>query len=90
MLLLLIVFPYETPVVLKENENYEDLNELMMRIYQDEVEAEARINEIYVAPKQIEGEVDETENDRNPSCGAVCCDPRYSRATFVGCMLAVL
>ena len=49
--MLLTVFPYDTPVVLKETEEFEKLNELMMRIYQDEAESEARINEIFVAPK---------------------------------------
>ena len=51
IILLLTVFPYETPVVLKENEDFEKLNDLMIRIYQDEGEADARINEIYIAPK---------------------------------------
>lgn len=88
--MLLLVFPYETPVVLKETEEFEKLDELMMRIYQDDVEAEARINEIYIAPKVKEGDQEESENDRNPSCNAICYDSRYSRATLVGCALSVL
>jgi len=36
---------------------------------------------------------DDEEDDGqagNVSYGAVCCDPQYSKATFVGCTLAVL
>lgn len=41
--LLLVVFPYETPVVLKERDDMVTLNELMRRIYPEQDVAKTRI-----------------------------------------------
>lgn len=88
ILMLILVFPYDTPVVLKEKKMDATLLELMTNIYEYQLAAKDRIAQIYV-DEDIEEGAEQEENDRDPSCGAVCCDKKYRRATFVGCSLSV-
>lgn len=84
MALMQFVFKYDTPVVLKQNGEYVKLNEFMSKIYHATVVQE-KIDEIQA------GGVDTThaEDIGNIGYGAVCCNPTYSRATFVGCSLSI-
>lgn len=79
VLLLWCVFPYDTPYMLKQKNKTEDLNKLMNNIYKTEEIAQERIDIIVVAVGE-DGEI---------SYGEVCCDPKYSKATFVGITLAI-
>ena len=77
-------FKYDTPFVLKQKQETVKLRELMSKIYHPYIVQE-RLDELN---KGDEEEVDSAAEDIG--YGAVCCDPRYSKATFVGCTLAVL
>lgn len=80
VLLLFFVFPYDTPYVLKQRGETEKLNTLMNNIYSTEERAAERTSFIITV----------NEDDQNDmSYGTLCCDPRYSRATILGCALSV-
>lgn len=81
VLLLVCAFPYDTPVVLKQKGQEAELKAFMNKIYTEEATANERIEQIVVE----EGE----DDDSGPSYGAICCDPRYRRATGVGITLAI-
>ena len=86
ILLLLTLFPYDTPVMLKTWKKDKELKELMTKIYIDEKTADERIALIKVEEPPKEGD---EENENDPSCNAVCCSPRYARASWIGCLLSV-
>jgi len=65
--------------MLKQKNQTEDLNKLMNNIYKTEEIAQERIDIITVSVGE-NGEI---------SYGEVCCDRKYSKATFVGITLAV-
>mmetsp|Transcript_102 Transcript_102/g.198 ORF Transcript_102/g.198 Transcript_102/m.198 type:complete len:265 (-) Transcript_102:19-813(-) len=61
----------------------------MSKIYSPFVVQE-RIDEIQVANNfDTSGLAEENENENDTGYGSVCCSPQYSKATFVGCTLAI-
>ena len=84
--LFLKVFRYDTPVMLKQNRDHAQLRSLMSRIYAP-LYVDVRIAEI-VSTYNEEGV--ETGLAESISYPKVCCSPKYSQATFVGCMIALL
>lgn len=78
--MLYCVFPYDTPVSLKQNGKFDDLNRIMNKIYKTEEIAIERIDEIVVISD---------EAGKKLTYGSLCCGPRYRRATWVGCILSV-
>lgn len=72
--LLVVIFPYETPEVLKERNEVESLEYLMRRIYQQDEVVRKRIKDIRVGS--------------NMRLTDVICQPRYRNATLMGCLLA--
>lgn len=80
VLLLLFVFPYETPKVLKQNKQFGKLNSLMNKIYDNSLVPE-KITEIVV-------ESDSKESS-SPTYGETLCHPRYKLATTVGILLSI-
>ena len=85
--LLVTIFRYDTPVFLKLKGDNVRLNELMSKIYHPYVVQE-RIAELE-GEEQLDGVSANNADEDNISYGKVCCDPRYSRATFVGCSIAI-
>jgi MFS family permease len=80
--LLTTVFPYDTPPIIKQNNDFISLNAFMGKIYKPEV-VQSRIDE-------LGGDFENSEDKiTNIGYGAVFCNPMYRRATFVGCMLAI-
>ena len=77
LILLLTVFPYDTPKVLKQTDQHATLHELMGKIYKPN-QVQRRIDEILV----------EERNVASPSYGETFCSPKYRMATFVGCALS--
>lgn len=59
----------------------------MSKIYHPYVVQE-RIAELE-GEEQLDGVSANNADEDNISYGKVCCDPRYSRATFVGCSVAI-
>jgi len=82
MLLLVFVFKYDTPPFLKQKGKIHDLNVFMGHIYHP-TQVQKRIDELADTGN------DTSRNDQQVSYGQVFCNPQYSRATFVGCSLAV-
>jgi hypothetical protein len=67
MALLFIVFPYDTPPVMKSRGEYQKLNNLMSKIYKPNV-VQDKIDE-------IQGGDDDDESKFNASYGDVFCSP---------------
>ena len=86
IVLMVFIYPYDTPVMLKQNGRHEKLREFMCKIYNPYVVQE-RIDEIAV------GNLDNTElggmKDYDIGYSAVCCSPSYTKSTFVGCALSI-
>jgi hypothetical protein len=83
ILLLLFVFPYDTPVVLKGRGDHDRLHTFMSKIYKPEV-VQDKINEL------AGGAIEENDFETSSvSYGDVFCSPYYRKATFVGMCLAV-
>ena len=82
--LLICVYPYDTPPILKMRGDYQRLNEFMGKLYQPYI-VQQKIDEIAA------GGLDTTDADmaHNVSYKEVFTGPLYRRATFVGCTLAV-
>lgn len=83
VLLLIFVFPYDTPTFLKQRGEEYRLKELMLKIYKEEEVVDERISQIVVD--------DSSKEDGSKELGykAVCCSPKYRRATLVGCFLSI-
>ena len=79
IIFLYCIFPYDTPVSLKQDGNLEDLNKLMNNIYKSEEIANERIGQILIV----------SEENSKQTYGSLCCGPRYRRATWVGCTLSI-
>jgi hypothetical protein len=73
------IFPYDTPVSLKQKGNLTDLNKLMNNIYKSEEIASSRIEQILIV----------SEENSKQTYGSLCCGKRYRRATWVGCTLSI-
>ena len=80
MLLLLTVFRYDSPPVMKQRGDITKLNELMGKIYKEDVDSQIAL---------IGGDEGEENDSASVSYGQVLCHPRYRMATFVGCMLSL-
>uniref|UniRef100_A0A7S3IVE3 Major facilitator superfamily (MFS) profile domain-containing protein n=1 Tax=Strombidium inclinatum TaxID=197538 RepID=A0A7S3IVE3_9SPIT len=77
---MLFSFNYDTPVVMKKQGELDKLKELMNKIYSNEERAQERSDLIAV----------ETGGQREElSYSKLCCNPKYRRATLVGCTLLV-
>jgi hypothetical protein len=80
ILLLVFVFPYETPLFLKQKGHYKKLNTIMSKIYKSDM-VRYKIDE-------IQGGDGEDNSAFNVSYGDLFCSPYYRKATFVGITLA--
>jgi len=80
VVLLAFVFPYDTPLALKTNKNFDSLTSVMTKIYKKNQVA-ARIEEI--------AEEQKTEENQGPSYSQTFCDPVIRRAAWVGCSISV-
>ena len=78
VILLIFVFPYDTPPTLKQRGEFTKLNEFLGRIYK---------------PHAVQRKIDELGGEEedghfNASYGDVFCSPFYRKATFVGISMA--
>lgn len=80
VILLVFVFPFDTPPVLKQKGEYAKLNTLMGRIYKPYA-VQSKIDELQG------GESDDDQN-YNISYGEVFCSPYFRRSTYIGIALA--
>lgn len=83
MSLLMFVFNYDTPKILKESGDDTKLREFLLKIYKPYAIQEV-IDSIVVS-----NEGAQVGNDSGTGYKAVCCHPNYSQATFVGIMLSI-
>jgi len=81
-ILMLFVFNYDTPKMLKQKKHNAKLNELMGKIYEAD-RVQERINAIVVD----EGT---SSNFSAPSFKESLISPKYMYATIVGCLLSAL
>lgn len=83
--LMVTIFKYDTPQVMKQNNDYVSLREFMSKIYH---------------PLVVQKKIDELGNNQHDTSavsedikdigyGEACCSPQYSRASWVGCTLAI-
>ena len=82
MSLLVFVFNYDTPKILKEKGEDTKLRQFLVKIYepyaiQEVIDNIAVTNQIAMV------------DDVGTGYKAVCCSPTYSLATFVGIMLSI-
>jgi hypothetical protein len=85
MLLIQLFFNYETPLDLKAQGRWDELSALMRSMYQPAA-VQRRVSEI---PSQNKNDDEsEVEQEKQTKAQAIC-DPRYSRATMVGCALSM-
>ena len=84
IMLLVCVYPYDTPPILKMRGDYQRLNEFMGKLYQPYI-VQSKIDEINA------GGLDTTDADmtQNLSYKEVFTGPLYRKATFIGCSLAI-
>jgi len=80
VLLLVCLFSYETPKVLKQKGNHAKLNEMMGRIYES-----SKVPEKIAA---IVVEESKGNEDTGPTYSKTLCSPRYKTATFIGIALS--
>lgn len=78
--LMLLVFPYSTPVELKQAGAHEKLMEFMNKLYEKEV-----VNQRIAAIKTNEG----SDNKAEATYAETFCDPRYSRAAWVASAMSM-
>ena len=81
VILLLFAFPFETPHYLKQNGDTQALKSALTKIYKTPERANQENDKIVILNE---------DDQQNMSILAVICDPRYRRATFVGCMLIAI
>ena len=81
VLLLLLVFRYDTPQMLKQKNELQKLREFLCKIYDPSV-VQDRIDEIQVGGG-------EGGSSGQAGYGAVCCSSQYKRSTYVGCALSI-
>ena len=82
--LMITVFRYDTPPVMKQNNDFISLKEFMSKIYHPYV-VQQKIDEL--GDHQNTSTV--SENVKEIGYGEACCSPLYSRASWVGCTLAI-
>jgi hypothetical protein len=81
---MITVFKYDTPPVLKQNNDYVTLKEFMSKIYHPMV-VQKKIDEL--GDQHNSSTV--TEDIKEVGYNEACCSPTYSKASFVGCTLAI-
>ncbi len=81
MVLLLFVFPYDTPVALKTNKNFDLLTQVMSKIYKK--------NQVAARIEEIAEEQKETKENQGPSYSETFCNPKIRRAAWIGCSVSV-
>ena len=86
MVLILIFFNYDSPNILKQNNDDVKLRELFAKIYTSSV-IEDRIDEIQVVGTNTENL--SPEDEKLDSYSSVFCSSYYGRASMVGCLMAV-
>ena len=86
MVLILIFFNYDSPNILKQNNDDLKLRELFAKIYTSSV-IEDRIDEIQVVGTNTENL--SPEDEKLDSYSSVFCSSYYGRASMVGCLMAV-
>jgi len=79
--LMVFVFKFDTPAVMKQRGELEKLREVMGKIYVPAA-VQSRIDE-------IGGDENETGGVKQITYGDIFTNPKYKRATFVGCSLAM-
>lgn len=86
LVLILIFFNYDSPNILKQNNDDIKLRELFAKIYTSSV-IEDRIDEIQVVGTNTENL--SPEDEKLDSYSSVFCSSYYGRASMVGCLMAV-
>ena len=82
LLMLFTVFNFDSPKFMKQKKDFEKLEKLMRKIYNEkEVDIKQLINDLETCKKKDCFNITYTD---------VLTNPRYRRATFVGCMLAMM
>lgn len=87
MCLLLFVYRFDTPAFMKAKGDDEKLREVLAKIYKPEA-IQGVIDEINVEGKKDDGEADEDDKGKQ-TYRDICCNPRFNRATWLGCAFAV-
>lgn len=86
-LLLLFVFTSETPIVLKERQQYEKLRLFLAKIYHPYAVQE-KIDEIQEDGAGNGGMLDNQEEE-DKGYSTVFCSPKFKKATWLGCALSI-
>jgi hypothetical protein len=82
---MVFVYRYDTPNNMKDNQ--ELLKEFMNKLYIGNVAID-RVQEVLNANDKA-GDDAQNEDVADASYKGICCNPIYSRSTFVGCALAI-